>query len=101
MKILIVGNGAREHAIASALHRSSQKPELYAFMTAKNPGIAKLCKEFKIGNTCDAKAVSDYAVNKNINFAVIGPEAPLAAQVSSVRDHLSHMQLLPAKQIIL
>jgi len=82
MKILIIGNGAREHAIACALHRSPQKPELYAFMTAKNPGIAKLCKNFKIGDTCDAKAVSGYAVNNNIDFAVVGPEAPLAAGVS-------------------
>ena len=82
MKILVVGNGAREHAIASALHRSPQKPELYTFMTAKNPGIAKLCKSFKIGDTRDAKAVTGYALNNNINFAVVGPEAPLAAGVA-------------------
>ena len=53
MKILLVGNGAREHAIALALYMSPQEPNLYAFMTAKNPGIAKLCKDFKIGDTCD------------------------------------------------
>ncbi|PKP54515.1 MAG: phosphoribosylamine--glycine ligase [Candidatus Altiarchaeales archaeon HGW-Altiarchaeales-3] len=81
MKILLVGNGAREHAICSALKRSPKNPGLFAFMTAKNPGIVKLCKDFKIGDTCDAKAVCDYALNKNINFVVVGPEAPLAAGV--------------------
>ena len=45
-KVLLVGQGAREHAIAKALKKSDL--ELYAFMKAKNPGIAKLCSKIKI-----------------------------------------------------
>jgi len=82
MKILIVGNGAREHAIASALSKSQQKPKLYAFMNAKNPGITRLCVGFKVGDISDAKAISDYAVNEKIHFAIIGPEAPLASGIA-------------------
>ena len=41
MKILIVGSGAREHAIAKALHRSTQNPDIFCFASTLNPGIKK------------------------------------------------------------
>ena len=81
MKVLVVGNGAREHAIAAALNRSFQDVELFAFMTAVNPGIARLCRQYTIGNTCNPDAVLDYALISKIDMAVIGPEAPLDAGV--------------------
>ncbi|HII68329.1 TPA: phosphoribosylamine--glycine ligase, partial [Candidatus Woesearchaeota archaeon] len=40
--ILLIGNAAREHVIAETILRSPQKPKLYAYMAAKNPGIAGL-----------------------------------------------------------
>ena len=39
-KVLLIGNGAREHAIATALSQS--EVEIHAHMERKNPGIAKL-----------------------------------------------------------
>ena len=47
--VLIVGSGAREHAIALALARSAQQPKLLCFSNARNPGIASLCLEYGIG----------------------------------------------------
>ncbi|GFO95830.1 phosphoribosylamine--glycine ligase [groundwater metagenome] len=44
MKVLLVGGGGREHAIAEAISRSQRSPELFAVMSKKNPGIARLCK---------------------------------------------------------
>jgi len=80
-RILLIGNGGREHAIARAIRRSRISHELYAFMEAKNPGIAKLCKEFFIGKTTDAGLVSKFVISRKIDLVVVGPEAPLDAGV--------------------
>jgi len=87
-RVLLIGNGGREHAIARAVKRSNGLSELYAFMAAKNPGIAKLCREFSIGNTNDAAAVAKFALSKKIDLVVVGPEAPLEAGV--VDELLKH-----------
>lgn len=80
MKILLVGGGGREHAIAEAIARSKKNPELYAAMSKKNPGIARLCKDFLLVKETDP-AIVDYALQNGIELAVIGPEAPLAAGI--------------------
>ena len=79
MKVLLVGNGAREHAIAEAIKKG--KADLYAYMSRKNPGIAALCKEFEVGDTSDPDVISIWAKSKGIDLAIIGPEAPLEAGV--------------------
>jgi phosphoribosylamine--glycine ligase len=84
MKVLLVGGGGREHAIADAIIRSRKNPELYAAMSKKNPGIARLCKDFMLVKETEPSII-DYAVKNKIELAVIGPEAPLAAGIS---DHL-------------
>jgi phosphoribosylamine--glycine ligase len=81
-RILIVGSGAREHAIAAALAISPQKPELICFGSAHNPGIDVLCLEYAVGKITDASAVAAFAREHAATLAVIGPEAPLAAGVA-------------------
>jgi len=80
-RILLIGNGGREHAIARAVRRSRISHELYAFMEAKNPGIVRLCKEAFVGKTTDAGLVAKFAVSRKIDLVVVGPEAPLDAGV--------------------
>jgi phosphoribosylamine--glycine ligase len=80
--VLIVGSGAREHAIAIALSRSAQQPNLLCYSTARNPGIAALCADYGIGSMTDHTAVASFAREHNATLAVIGPEAPLAAGVA-------------------
>ena len=70
MRILIVGNGGREYAIAKALKRSPDL-ELYNFGDFLNPGLNDLCEDF------DNDDLVKFALQKNIDFAVIGPEAYL------------------------
>lgn len=82
MKILLVGGGGREHAIAAAVKRSPQKPLLYTVMSKMNPGIAALCEDVLIGDEKDAATVAAFAEKNEINMAFIGPEAPLSAGVS-------------------
>ncbi|HBJ75643.1 MAG TPA: phosphoribosylamine--glycine ligase, partial [Syntrophaceae bacterium] len=51
--MLLVGNGAREHAIAEAISRSPQNPRLFSFMKANNPGIASLSEKIQPGSYAD------------------------------------------------
>ncbi len=81
MKVMIVGNGAREHAILRALSESDKDIEIHAFMTAVNPGMIRLCKGHGLGNIVDPQACAKYAKDNSIELAVIGPEAPLGAGV--------------------
>jgi phosphoribosylamine---glycine ligase len=85
-RVLIVGSGAREHAIGLALARSVEKPKLLCFSNALNPGIAALCLEYGVGRITDPAAVVSFAREHKATLAVIGPEAPLAAGVA---DELS------------
>ena len=82
MIILLIGSGAREHAIAMALNRASQEKSIYCLASNMNPGIAELCTEIKIGNYNDPELVCKYADDINASLAIIGPENPLAEGVS-------------------
>ena len=76
--VLLIGNGAREHAIAEALMRSDRHPHLYAFMKTNNPGIASLSAAVRSGRYDDPGAVIAFAREASVAFAVIGPEDPLS-----------------------
>ena len=75
--ILLVGNGAREHAMAEAIARSGYGPILFSFMKANNPGIASLSEICKPGSYSDLSSITGFALDNKIDFAVIGPEDPL------------------------
>jgi phosphoribosylamine--glycine ligase len=81
-RVLMVGSGAREHAIAVALARSVQGPELVCFSGVVNPGIAALCTAYGVGSMTDPAAVAAFAREQGATLAVVGPEAPLAAGVA-------------------
>ena len=76
-KILIIGSGAREHAIVRALDRSPQKKELYCLASNMNPGIAEICDELTVGKMSDPDFVVNYAQETAATLAIIGPENPL------------------------
>lgn len=76
---LVIGHGAREHVIGEALVRGGAN--LYAFMGFKNAGLEEISKEIKIHSETDFKEVINFAKSKKIDFAVIGPEAPLCVGI--------------------
>ncbi len=81
-KILVVGSGAREHAIVRALDRSPQDKEIFCLASNMNPGIAELCDEILIGNFNDPDFVVSYAKETDATLAIVGPENPLAAGIA-------------------
>ena len=79
MKVLVVGSGGRENAIVDALARSAYKPKIFAAMGNLNPGIMRKATDYLLEKETNVPAIAHYAEYSNVDFAVIGPEAPLAA----------------------
>jgi len=79
VKVLLVGSGGREHALAWALRRSPLCAELHA--APGNPGIAALGRCHPVLAT-DAEALLDLCLAQEIDLVVVGPEAPLVAGVA-------------------
>ncbi len=76
MKVLVVGNGAREHALVWKLLLSPQVSDVY--VAPGNGGTALIARNVGIKPT-DVKALADFAAAEGIRLVVVGPEAPLAA----------------------
>ncbi len=81
MRILIVGSGGREHALAWALSRSPQNPDL--FIAPGNPGTASLGTNVDIEAT-DIASLASFAREEQIDFTVVGPEQPLVEGIVDV-----------------
>jgi phosphoribosylamine--glycine ligase len=80
MKILVVGGGGREHAIACALCRTG-KTELFSAMANSNPGIARLARNVCLCRETDVPRIVAFARETGVTHAIIGPEAPLEAGI--------------------
>ena len=78
MRVLVVGTGGREHALAWAIRRSPEVKELYA--TAGNPGIERIARPVPIG-PLEVEKLAAWAADERIDLTVVGPEAPLAAGI--------------------
>ncbi len=97
-KVLLVGNGAREHAIAMALTKSG-RVELTVFAKALNPGIAEVCENYVIGSLSDFDALSECALDIEPDFAVIGPDDPIAEGAADVLLALGIRSVAPLKTL--
>ncbi len=84
MKVLLVGSGGREHALAWRLARSEGLEELHA--APGNPGIAQLGACHPV-HAEDGEALLTLAGSLDIDLVVVGPEAPLVAGVADVLRH--------------
>ncbi len=78
MKVLIVGSGGREHAIAWKVAQSPKVKKVYAI--PGNPGMAKVgeCVDIK---PAEIEKLADFAEREGIDLTIVGPEAPLVAGI--------------------
>jgi phosphoribosylamine--glycine ligase len=81
MKILIVGSGGREHAIAAKLRRDDPGASIY--VAPGNPGTEGPGENVPIGAS-DLGGLADFAAENSIDLTVVGPEQPLADGIAEV-----------------
>jgi phosphoribosylamine--glycine ligase len=94
MKVLVIGNGAREHAIAKKLHDDGA--EIVSAMAKKNPGIASISSHVEIMNINNP---SEYNRFKDLDMAVIGPEDVLANGVSDSLEEMGVPVIGPKRSL--
>ena len=99
MNILIIGSGAREHAIASTLHRSPQKPSIFCCGVSINPGIKQMARNYWVGDLSDIQAVTEIAKDWSISLVIIGPEASLEAGLADALWQASIPVIGPRKEM--
>ncbi|MER7542087.1 phosphoribosylamine--glycine ligase [Spirillospora sp. NPDC127506] len=78
MRVLVLGSGGREHALARALHRDPAVTALHC--APGNPGTAEIADNHQL-DPCDPTAVRELAERLRADLVVIGPEAVLVAGV--------------------
>jgi len=83
MKILVVGNGGREHTLAWKLANDSAKPEI--FCTPGNAGTAELGTNLDFSAT-DLDGIKEWCTDNKPDLVVIGPEAPLCAGLTDMLE---------------
>ena len=75
MKILVVGGGGREHAIAVALARNT-KTEIFSVMANRNPGNDAIAKKVLLCRETETSRIVAFAKETGADYAFIGPKAP-------------------------
>lgn len=87
MKVLLIGSGGREHALATGLAADSSVTELH--VAPGNPGIAEIAKLHPI-NIANNSEIVELAKSLTIDLVVVGPEVPL---VNGVSDELRALKI--------
>lgn len=94
-KVLLIGGGAREHAIADAIVRSGGT--LYAMLANKNPGILGLAKGHIMAKDTDGASAAEAAKRFGVELAIVAPDAALAAGVTDALQHAGIRVASPTK----
>lgn len=78
-KVLLIGNGAREHVMAESLVAGGA--EVFVLGGARNPGLMALASDYVVADVCNKAAIREFALRAKPDYAVVGPEAPIASGV--------------------
>jgi fusion protein PurCD len=99
MKILLLSLAARGHAIADALARSPQNPDIISVVPAANPGIAALATEQHVADLMDFDAILHIAKSTNPDFAFVAPDDPIGAGLTDALEEIGIQSVSPQKQL--
>ena len=99
MNILVIGSGAREHAITRAVDRSPKNKKIFCLASNINPGIAELCNDLIVADINNRRTITNYAKDVAIDLAIIGPEGPLALGVGDALLHMGVRVVGPSKAL--
>ena len=97
--VLVVGSGAREHAIVRAINRSHYTKKVYCLGSNFNPGISKLIDELLISDINNPDIVVNYAKEKHVSLCIIGPENPLSCGVADALSNEGIKVVGPKKKL--
>ncbi len=95
MKILVVGGGGREHALVWKISQSPKVEKIYC--APGNAGISKLAECVDISPS-DIKKLKDFALQKNIDLTVVGPEDPLVRGIVDMFEEAGLKVFGPSKK---
>ena len=87
MKVGVIGNGGREHALCSSLKNSDKIKQIYCF--PGNAGTSSIAKNVNI-DLSDFEKLKDFIIQNKIDFIIIGPEKPL---VDGIVDYLQKFKI--------
>ncbi|MBW4562067.1 MAG: phosphoribosylamine--glycine ligase [Mojavia pulchra JT2-VF2] len=90
MKVLVVGNGGREHALAWKLLQSKQIEQVICVPGNGGTAIMERCQNLPLA-VDDFKGISQFALENGISLVVVGPEVPLA---KGITDYLQSQGLM-------
>lgn len=91
MKVLLLGSGGREHALAFALSKGKALDTLY--IAPGNPGMEQLGINVKL-DMGDFHMVEEFVLENEISLIVVGPEAPLVAGITDHFKKYGHIQVI-------
>ena len=100
-KVLVVGSGAREVAIARCISQSSIKNSLFCVSKDINPQIFDLCKEDFVTDLANISDIVSYSRKNKVDFAIIGPENPLANGIVTELENVGIGCVGPKKEVAL
>ena len=92
MKILLLGSGGREHALAWKIAQSPKVEKLY--IAPGNAGTTAVGENVNIKAT-DFEAISAFALKENIQMVVVGPEDPLVEGIYDYFQNRPELSILP------
>lgn len=95
MKILIVGGGGREHAIAVAVAESPKADKIYC--APGNAGIAEVAECVPIG-VDEFDRIASFAKEKEVDLVIVGPDDPLAAGLVDVLEEAGAARIRPPEE---
>ncbi|WP_240376057.1 phosphoribosylamine--glycine ligase [Bacillus piscicola] len=98
MKVLVIGSGGREHALAWKLSESPVVSKVY--VAPGNPGMENVAELVSI-NEADLKGLSTFAQEQAIDLTVVGPEVPLLAGIVNVFQEAGLRVFGPTKEAAL